>query len=403
MIVILFLCGRLLRVYKLARVGDDGIVPPMQRILGCQIIFVFMAVTVVLRPLYAADSTVRQAIPAAVIVPLSGDLAPFGNAFRQGVELMLSESSQPKVRFIFEDDRSGSRLATVSALQAQIKKSGVKIVVVTGAPTIVPVDPIVNKEGIIAFSAFDSNERIDALSANSFGYGWSNELTGRAIGEYACRNLGLKKVAIVDGHDEWSEIMSQAFSGSIKRCGVAVDIKDTIDLSDTDFRTLAVRIAKSKPDGVYLPLYGPALTSLIKQLRQAGYAGTMLSAESVTEVEVEQLGAISEGMYITSAYLFDDAFEKRYRKKFGASAQKFNLAHVALGYEFALFIEKCVEQLEASELLVEADNLRAVIEAVEVSGPLGAISFRGHKRLERKQGIMKVVGGALVPVQMKKD
>ncbi len=180
------------------------------------------------------------------------------------------------------------------------------------------------------------------------------------------------RVAIVFGHDEWSEIMSQAFGAAIKRCGAAFDVQDTIDLSDRDFRSLAARIAGVRHQGVYLPFYGSALTSLIKQLQQAGYAGTLLSAEAVTEVEVKQLGAISEGMYITSAYLFDDTFEKRYRDKLGLSHEKFNLAHVALGYELALFIEMCLEQRYVRKLAVNADNLREVIKSGSSRNRVGA-------------------------------
>ncbi len=37
------------------------------------------------------------------------------------------------------------------------------------------------------------------------------------------------------------------------------------------------------------------------------------------------------------------------------------------------------------------------LKSLEVFGPLGLISFRGRERLKRGQGLMKVVGGALVP------
>jgi len=358
----------------------------------------FFTVISAVAPLWATDTSTHQPVPVSVIIPLSGDLASFGYAFRQGIELKLSEGNARRMKITFEDDRSGIRAATVSALQAQIRKSQVKIVVVTAISTIIPVDAIVSKEGIIAFSAFDSSERIEVLSANSFGYGWSNELTGKTIGEYACDALRIRSVAIVDGQDEWSEIMSHAFDSAIKRCGAEIRLQDRVDLSATDFRSLAAKIARVKPDGVYLPLYGPALTSFIKQLRQAGYSGTLLSAEGITEKEVAQLGVMAEGMYITSAYLFDDAFQKRYREKFGVSAATLNLAHVALGYEWALFMERCLEQLQVRNLPANIDNLRAAIQSVEVSGPLGAVSFRGHKRLARGQGMMKVVGGAILPV-----
>jgi ABC-type branched-subunit amino acid transport system substrate-binding protein len=148
--------------------------------------------------------TTRNPLSVGVIVPLSGDLAWFGVAFKRGIELAQTEGNARAVAFSFEDDRSGDRVATISALNSLIRNKQIRVSVFTGAPSAAVVSPILDKTGVLGFSAIDSNSKLLTLGNNVFGYGYSNELTSEQIASYACRTLHAKKVAIVGANDEWS-------------------------------------------------------------------------------------------------------------------------------------------------------------------------------------------------------
>jgi branched-chain amino acid transport system substrate-binding protein len=286
---------------------------------------------------------------------------------------------------------------TVGALQSLIKRERIRLVVVPGITQLVPIDNIVRQKGIVALSAFDSNAMIDTLSPTSFGYGWSNELTGEEMGSFACKDLRLRTAAVVVGHDEWSEIMGAGFTKAFKSCGGEIVVEQSVDLSDTDFRTLSTKITRARPDAVYFPLYGPALLPFAKQMKQSGYTGAMLSAEGITDVEVKQLGELAEGMYTTSAYLSDPSFEERYLKRFALSRVELNLAYVAVGYEIARFLELCVRDVRQRNLEPTTENLLTAIHSLETKDILGPISFRSGRRSTRRQIVMTVRNRKLVP------
>ncbi len=362
-------------------------------ILG-MLVILFISAT----PSCADDSRRDERLPVGVILSLTGELSPFGEALRQGIELAQANDGIKELSFSYEDDGSGSRAMTVGALQSLIKRDHIRIVVVSGITTLVPIDPIVRKEGLLALSAFDSNAMIDALSDSSFGYGWSNELTGAKMASFACRDLQFRRAAVVVGQDEWSELMGSAFSNAFRKCGGEVLSEQSVDLNSTDFRSLTARITLARPEAVYFPLYGPALIPFAKQLKQSGYTGTMLSAEGISDTEVRQLGDQAEGMYITAAHLSDPNFEARYRNAFGLAQLESKLAYVALGYEMARFLDLCAQDLKRKVLPSNIDNLRTVFRSVETNDVLGPISFRTSKSLRRGQTIMTVKGGKLVPV-----
>jgi branched-chain amino acid transport system substrate-binding protein len=336
-------------------------------------------------------------LEVGLILSLSGQLAAFGHGIQQGVELARAEGRAPLLSFTYDDDQSVSqRGVVVSALQSILQKK-IKIVTMSGMPNVAIADQIVSARGAIALSILDSNEGIKKLSENIFGFGWSNEGTARRSAALAINNLKAKSVAIVAGNDEWSEIMGHAFAEEIKRNGGVVAHDSSVDLAATDFRSLATKIVKLKPDVVYFPLYGPALLSFARQLKQVGYSGTMMSAEGVTDVEIQALGAAAEGMWVTGAYLSNSDFEQRYKKHFKQDAITVNTAHVALGYDLALFLNAAAQKMQMEQRPFDDANLRAVIGAISVNGIMGTTSFTNRVITGRVQHLFVVRDGKLVP------
>ena len=120
-----------------------------------------------------------------------------------------------------------------------------------------------------------------------------------------------------------------------------------------------------------------------------------MTAEGMTNAEVKQLGKLADGMYVTSAYLEDPAFEQRYKSKFGLSRVELNLAHVALGHEIAKFFNAGVVELSKQGRDTSINNLRTVLSTIRVEGALGAISFEGRKTIARQQVILVARDGNL--------
>lgn len=337
-------------------------------------------------------------LSVGVIAPFTGDIAWFGNALRRGIEMAQAEGITEHVAFSFEDDRSGDRAATISALNSLIRNEQIRMAVFTGAPSVTVTSNILNQTGVLGFSAADSNVRLSALGNNVFGYGYSNELTSKQIADYACRKLRAKKAAIVGAFDEWSETMASSFERAFRVCGGSIASHDTVNLDETDLRSITTKITRSAPDVVYFPLYRASLIAFSKQIRQSGFKGTLLSAEGISDAEVRLLGGMAEGMVITSAYLANGDFERRYLSQFKLTHVDYNLAHVALGHEFAIFFNTAVEWLKTKNLQPTTDNLREAVRSITIEDLLGTISFAGKHTIERQQRLLEVRNGTFKPI-----
>jgi len=337
-------------------------------------------------------------LSVGVIVPLTGDIAWFGISLRRGIEMAQAEGITDHVVFSFEDDRSGDRVATISALNSLIRNEQIRVVVFTGVSSVTITSNILNKTGVLGFSALDSSARVSALGDNVFGYGYSNELTSKQIADYSCHKLQAKKAAIVGGLDEWSELMAHSFKRAFLVCGGSIVSHDTVNLDETDLRSIAAKITRSAPEVVYFPLYRASLIAFAKQIRRSGFKGTLLSAEGISDAEVQLLGDMAEGMVITSAYLANGDFERRYLSQFKLAHVDYNLAHVALGHEFAKFINTAVEWLKTRNLQPTISNLREAVRSITIEDVLGTISFVGKHTIERQQRLLEVRNGTLKPI-----
>jgi ABC-type branched-subunit amino acid transport system substrate-binding protein len=309
-----------------------------------------------------------------------------------------AEGIADRIAFSFDDDRSGDRTATLSALNSLIRNKQIRMSIFTGALNVTVAGPILNRLGILGFSAIDSNTRLNALGANIFGYGYSNELASTQMADYACSKLQAKKAAIVGANDEWSEVMTDSFEHAFSACGGKITSHDTVNLDDTDLRSLTAKISRSGPDVVYFPLYRASLIAFVKQIRQSGFTGALLSADGFSEVEARILGPIAEGIVITSAYLENEPFERRYLSQFKLTHVDYNLAHVALGHEIAKFLNATAEWLEARNLQPTTNNLREAVSSITIEDMLGTVSFGGKHIIERQQVLTEVRNGALKPI-----
>lgn len=331
----------------------------------------------------SAPDAKKEKLRIGALLSLTGQLSHFGEAARRGIELAVSESNN-SIEVVFQDDLSGDRAATAAGARQMIEVAGVNALLVTGLPSLEVLAPAYGNRRIPIISLWDANSRIEQLPPNCFGIGYSNEVTGAQLATFARKTLGLKQVAIVSAHDEWSELIASAFEGELIATGGAAPLKAAVGLDDTDHRSLVTRILRSNADGVYFPLYRASLAALIKQLKQQGFKGAMLTAEGLSTNEISELGPLTDEIYFTQSSVSDLEFEARCLKHFGGYNPKLNLSHTALGYDATKLLE--VAAGRGGDLL---DQLRQV----KIQGIGGEISFQSSRSLKRGQSIFRVDSG----------
>jgi branched-chain amino acid transport system substrate-binding protein len=324
-----------------------------------------------------------------VILPLSGDLAHVGLELRRGIELAYSKTLQERFEIIFEDNQSFNKVAAVNAVQKLININKIDLILIDAVNTVSALDPILEKKNIPSLIIWDSNNKISNLKSKAFGFGFSTEFAGEEMAFFAFNKLKNKTVSVVSIQDEWSEIISKSFIDKFKLLGGKITSNETIPLNQTDLRTITSKIISKNPDGVYFPLFGQTLISLVKQLKAQGYKGKLLTGDGFGGNDIKILGKNAENIYVSQIYLADPSFKELYIKKYGAN-DIVNLSFAALSYDAFKFAFSTINNLESKNKLINFNNINNGFRELKFSGFTGKIDF-SKNRLSSKRELIYIV------------
>ncbi|MBQ6373413.1 MAG: ABC transporter substrate-binding protein [Clostridia bacterium] len=102
------------------------------------------------------------------------------------------------------------------------------------------------------------------------------------LGEYAMKELGVKSVAtLFNTSNAYAVAHERPFVGYISANGGEVLAEETFTWSDTDYSAQAMKIAQLKPDAVLLCDYCNQMVTAYDNLREAGFEGYILGANTM--------------------------------------------------------------------------------------------------------------------------
>ena len=200
----------------------------------------------------AYDSLAQEKFKVGVSAPLTGDLAEYGAAVRQGIELASSEDehSFKNLQFIFEDNQyEGSK--AVSAFQKLTNIDAVRVIYNWGEPTLHSIAPIAERQRVpvVAMS-------LDPAPANGKKYvlrsiNYSDQYASKLM-QYL-RSKGLKNIAIINSEDPFLNSMIAGLKRHLAQ-GETLEVFATVNPNDQDFKSQIARLKTRKFDvvGVYV-------------------------------------------------------------------------------------------------------------------------------------------------------
>jgi branched-chain amino acid transport system substrate-binding protein len=110
----------------------------------------------------------------------------------------------------------------------------------------------------------------------------SAAVQGGIIAKFALENLGLKKFAtLYNTGNAFAKAQAVPFMKYVTENGGEVVAEQTFTWTDTDFSAQALKITQAAPDAVFLSDYVVQATTAYDALRNAGYEGVILGANTV--------------------------------------------------------------------------------------------------------------------------
>lgn len=348
-----------------------------------------------------------ESIKVGLIAPLTGEVAVYGNAVKEAVQLYIDDFNAADhpfdINLIIYDDK-GDPTEAMNAYNKLVYQDDIAVLLgpVTSSPTFGVAEASVD-DGIPALTPTATHPDVTTYGDNFFRACFEDPFQGGSMAKFASSELKATTAAIIyNNADTYSIGLRDAFMKTAEEVGLTVTTTEAYGASDIDFRAQLTNIIKTNPDVLFIPYYYNVTYMICSQARELGYTGTFLGVDGTDGVLAIEGADVSvfDGMYFANHYSADSdspvtqAFIKEYTDKYGATPN----ALAALGYDGAMIVCDALERVNNDAVKIDGENsYEAIIEALratEVDGVTGHITFDENNNPIKTLSIIQIKDGA---------
>lgn len=338
----------------------------------------------------SGDKAIIRKAKIGVIAPLTGDLAEFGIAFKNGITLAQEEIGCGKdLEFSYEDGKYDPK-ATITAFRDLTEVKNVDLVLNWGALPANVISPIAKETDTSLI-----NYQIDRPPKESRG---KNILRGSGDPDRLSlallqhlRTIGAKKIGIINLQNPYIEALTEGMI-SQKAADETVTVIDTVQFGETDLKGTILKAKQSGTQAIAVFLFPGQLSQFYKQMDQLGFHVPTVGSDGLeSQQEIDNSAGTMNGA-VYSNWHFDPAFEKRYSERFGNQNQ---IAYAAGGYDLCGMIAKA--DFTAKENIIP--SIERIKDYKGVEGTLGFANKDGDRFLDLSVDLKGVENNTVVVKQ----
>ncbi|MDD4715184.1 MAG: ABC transporter substrate-binding protein [Oscillospiraceae bacterium] len=357
----------------------------------------------------SAGGSSSGAIKVGVIAPLTGDVAVYGTAVKNAVQLYTDQFNEKggvdgkKIELVICDDK-GDPTEAINAYNKLVSSDQVAAILgpVTSSPTL-GVAQLSAKDNIPCISGTATHPDVTKYGKNFFRACFLDPFQGHTMATVAKNDLKATKAAIIyNTSDAYSTGLKDTFTEKAKELGLNIVASEGYAKGDTDFNAQLTNIANAKADVLFIPDYYNTAYLICSQAKKLGYTGTFLGVDG-TDGVMEIQGAdtsVFDGMYFANHYSAADTsavvqdFLTAYQKQFNQQPN----ALAALGYDSAMIMYNAISTAakKGTDIGANAASYQAIIDAIKATDMdcvTGHITFDANNNPVKQCFITKIAGG----------
>jgi len=335
---------------------------------------------------FAAGCTSQQSeqedVTVGVLLPLTGELASYGEPMKKGMEIALEQISEDgdgqvyKYNAVFVDSQADPKTA-VSGMQKLISLNGARYIIGdVASSTTLAMAPIAEKNKIFLLSPGASSPKLRGISP-FFARNYPSSVEESIDSAEFIKNVLKKdKVAIVYVTNEYGLGLVDMFQEKYTEIGGQVTMKEPYQFEESDFRTIIAKLRQEQPEVIYLAGNQREMGKFMKQYAESDISATIVSNISFLEPDcINVAGKAADGVIVPVPYFNPEdtsmkgayAFGESYKAKFG----EYPSLAVAVGYDAMMLMNKAVtdgnnDPEKAAEVIRNLKNY---------DGAMGTLSF----------------------------
>jgi branched-chain amino acid transport system substrate-binding protein len=334
----------------------------------------------------------KKIVKIGAVIPLTGDVAKYGNWIREGMDLAVSELNSTddsmQLEVIYEDDQCDAAKATNAMTKLATIDNTLFVVGSWCSSSVLAQAPIAEKDKVILLS-----EGLSPKISQAGPYTFRIIPTGRIyvdkIVEYLQQNK-LSKIAAIYVNNDFGIGISEYLQGKLKSFSGSLVAAEAYESDAKDFKNQLLKVAAKLPEVVFIIGYEEA-GQIIKQSTELNQHLKFLAMDTFENEDILKVaGPGAEGViYPHFFYENDTASNPRLRDYQRVYMQKYK--HVsegfaAVSYDAVYLIADVLRKASGAD----RDVLRAAIANAQYNGVTGLNSFDGNGDA-RKNILLKIV------------
>ena len=309
-----------------------------------------VALAVSLTVLFAGCGRASPVVKIGFVGPLTGDQAPVGQAMLNGARLAIEQASVQgpvlqgyRLELMALDDQRNPTQAVTAAKKLVADPDVMAVVGHLNSSCTMPASSVYYQAHLLQITPVSSNPQISRQGFDTlYRTCATDDLQGPAAALFSVRELGAKRVFILDDMTTYGRGLSNEYEKKVRALGAQVLGHEGVTQGDKDFTPLLTKIKASHPDLVYFAGMFPEGALLIRQRVDVGLGGSFMGGDGLFDPVLIELSTpqAAEGVYLTTigsdirqiptAGAFVTAYEKRFGSIGAYSAYAYEATNLAL-------------------------------------------------------------------------
>jgi branched-chain amino acid transport system substrate-binding protein len=338
----------------------------------------------------ASAATVAAAPASEAIVvkighagPLTGSIAHLGKDNENGARLAVEEintqgltidGSRIQLQLDAQDDAADPKVGTEVA-EKFVDDHVVAVVGHLNSGVSIPASKIYSDAGIVQISPSSTNPGYTQQGfKTTYRVVATDAQQGPALASYATKELGAKRIAIVDDSTVYGKGLADEFAKTVQASGAKIVARETTNDKATEFQAILAKIKRVQPDVIMFGGMDATGGPFTKQAAALGIRAKILGGDGVCTDKVGELaGTAVQNLVCSEAGLalskMDKGadFEKKYEDRFHTPVQ----IYAPFTYDAVYVIVDAMKRANS----IEAPKVLAAMPSTDYNGVIGHIAF----------------------------
>lgn len=350
--------------------------------------FISLSALVILTVLWSAGCSKSpkkgESLNIGVILPLTGDYAPYGQSSKRGMEVALTDLPDGgmiggfTVKTIFEDDKGQAKDA-VTAARKMLDIDRCPVILGGLASSVaLATAPIAEQSRAVLMCVFASSPKITSAGDYVFRIMPSDAFQGALLPTWLFE-LNIKRVATVYVNNDWGVSLKNAFNLAFLEGGGSIVLEEGISEQARDVRNIVAKIKniESQIDAIFLPTYPEEGGLLLRQIKEARIVQPIFGGDTwANDLLVKVAGQAADGVRFLAPMQYEgpemSEFLAKYKSKYGLEPD----LPASAGYDSMKVILYAVDSLVKKGQEISGENIKTILYTIEdFMGATGRTSF----------------------------